>query len=64
MLIPCFNQLFFIRRATAHCRLSGWLAPYRGSSTGEGQCAAGVTVGERGGTAPALWADVDAVRVG
>ena len=30
----------------------------------EGQRAAGDTVRERGGVAPVLWADVDAVRVG
>jgi len=30
----------------------------------EGQGAAGVTVSERGGTAPAFWADVDAEYFG
>lgn len=58
-----------------NCRLSGWVAPFtalRGSVTGEGPCiptrrkaargrCAGVAVRERGGVAPALWADVDIV---
>ncbi len=46
-----------------HTRKEG-LRLYRVSSTGEGQRAAGVAVRERGGVAPALWADVDALRVG
>ena len=45
------------RRTAAQGCLSGRLA-------GESQRAAGVTVRERGGVAPVLWADVDAVRAG
>ncbi len=45
------------RRTAAHCRLFGWVA-------GKGQCVAGVAGQGRGGVAPALWTDVDAVRAG
>ena len=51
-----FDPIGSARRTAAHCCLSGWLA-------GEGQCVAGGAVQERGGVAPVLWADVDAVRV-